>query len=498
MAQLPTAEALGERPIPRPVTSVAVADTGHEARALQELGRTVTEMGTKLAEARRGAEYNDALGKASEELEVKASEFSRDQDFKTAPNRFKGIAKTIGETYAKSIDDGVARDMFTREYGRRALERQIGVVKQAAKQEQDYHTAAMDDRESIYVRKAVEAPEGVERGAVLQEAQGDLAVMRAAGWISDVEAGKRERGLRAKIDQAVVTRDLAADPAITAARLSTDAGYAPNIDPVTRERMVDHAFRRAETERGRADRDAERARKAKGDDLMKNAWELQSQGRLTRGYVEGAKAFVEPSEYKALLTALEGRDVKDDPRAFAELQQLVYDNPREAEKRAFEYQSKGRITNETLASTLSRARGVDRQDGPRSPYERERQYITGVLKPSPFADDPAGAARHAEAMREFDDYANDGKRSDAELRAKADDITKRWSLTNMADLAKRTSAEVRNDPKVQLESLQRRAAQLKTEFDGKKITQQKFNQEMANINKAVKAAQAAETAGGRR
>lgn len=498
MAKLPTLDSLGPRPTAEPVASVAVARTGFEAQALQELGATIGKISEKITESRRGAQLTDALGKATEELELKAVEFQKDQDFKTAPTRFKSTTKTIGEIYARGIDDPVVKDLFTRQYAQKALAKQLVVLQGAAKQEQDYNVSALDAREGVYAQQAAAAKTPLEREMVLNEARGDLAVMRRAGWISDVDAGKRERGLLSRVDQAVVTRDLSIDPMETARRLSTDPEYAKNLDPLSRERWVDQGFRRAETERVRADREVERERKALGDAKLKEAFDLDAKGKLTRTYVESIRDVVEPSEYRSLLKALEGGgDRKDDPAAFSELQRLAYDDPKEAERLAFQHHQAGRIKNDTLASVLNRARSVDRQEGPRTEFERSRQFLTGVFKPSPFVSDPSGAARAALVLREFDDFATSGKRTDDELRKKSDEIAKRFAIVDMVDLAKKTSVGARNDPKVQLDAIAARGTKLMADLEAKKITPDKFNREMASLKHAKDAAERALQLNGR-
>lgn len=489
MAQLPTAAALGETPIPQAATSVASARTGFEAQATAELGSAIEQIAEKIQKARRGAQLADALGRAQEDLETKGLEYQRDQDFKTAGARFAKEASTIGETYAKTIDDPVTRDLFSREYVQKSLTRRLEVIKSAAKQEQDYNVAALDQREDLYARQAVAAPEGVMRDAVVNEARGDLAVMRRAGWISDVDAAKRERAILSKMDQAIATRDLSENPIEASRRLSLDPAYAPNLDPLTRERLVDAGYRRADAERSRAEREQDKERRKQSDDTMVQAFDLEAKGQLTRGFVDKARAIVSPSEYHGLLKALEGGAQKDDPAAYARLQKLSYDDPKEAERLAFQYHKAGHIKNETLAGVLSRARGVDRQEGPRTEYERSRRFVTDSLEPSPQVQDPAPRARQALAIREYDDFASSGKHTDQELRDKSNEIVKRLALVNMTDLATKTSAGVRNDPKSQLEELVKRGAQLQTDLDAKRLSPQKFNQEMAKLNAAKKAAE---------
>jgi hypothetical protein len=181
MAQLPTPESLGELPTPQPAVAVATPNVGYEAAAMAELGQTIEKIGTTIQRARRASQLTDAMGSATAEMDTKAVEYQRDQDFKTAPSRFRSDVKTISDSYAKKIDDPVVRDLFTRQFAQKAMAQTLTVIKGAAKQEQDYNVGQLDQREDVYVRQAVDSASPIERDAVLNEARADLAVMRRAG-----------------------------------------------------------------------------------------------------------------------------------------------------------------------------------------------------------------------------------------------------------------------------------------------------------------------------
>jgi hypothetical protein len=291
----------------------------------------------------------------------------------------------------------------------------------------------------------------------------------------------------------VTIRDMSADPLTTAQKLSLDPKYAPNLDPLMRERLVDQGFRRANEEQAQKERQADKDRKQQADDLMLTVFDMQAKGQpITNDVVAKARAIVSPSEYHTILNMKNGVEVtRDNPQAFATLESLVYDNPEEAKSRAFQYQRAGLIKNETLAAVVSRAQSVMKPEGPKSEYERSRQFIVNSLKPSDIVPDPAASARFALATREYDDYAANGKPSDADLRKKADEILKRHSLVDMVDMARRTSIEVRNDPKSQLDEVQKKATKLQVDRDAGRITPQKYNTEAAKLNEAKKSAERA-------
>ncbi len=196
------------------------------------------------------------------------------------------------------------------------------------------------------------------------------------------------------------------------------------------------------------------------------------------------------------MAGLRGEDRKDDPTTFAMLEGLVETNPAEARRQAFTQHRNGRITNQTLSSINSRTRSIERQEAPRSPYERERTHIVNVLKPSEFVTDPAPGARFALAIREFDDYAAVGNRTDKELREKADEVVKRYSMIDMARIARETGLGAQPTPEQQLEALRQRALELISKKEAKTISESQFKKEMERLNKAREAAEKARSVNG--
>jgi len=463
---------------------------------LTQFANQIEQIGKGLFAAQREADLQDRIGKATAEISELELRFDKDQDFRTAPDRFKAETETIRDKYLDGVTDTAVATAFRKQFQQISLAKSINVRKDAWKKEIDYNRASLDANLDTYATAAANAKNPAEAAIVENQARIALASAQAGGWITAEDAGKRERSFLTKRDSAVVIRDLSIDPMMTATKLSLDPSYAANIDPVQRERLVDQAYRRADTEQKTRDAQAERERKARGDELLKDALAKQADGKLTRAYVDQIKDFIEPSEYKSLLAGLNGADRKDDPQAFAELQGLIYTNAVEAEARARVLHQNGRIKNETLASVISRSREISRQEGPRTEYERSRLFITDTLKPSALVNDPAGSARYALAIREFDDFMLVGKPTNKEIREKAEEIQKRFALVDMADLARRTAAGAQPTPEMQLQAIQVQAEKLIADKDAKKITEADFMKKMADLGKARVAAERAARANG--
>ncbi|MGH8679219.1 MAG: hypothetical protein ACREUQ_12835, partial [Burkholderiales bacterium] len=345
-----------ERPTARAIGGIVqireVGPGGAIGQGLQQLGAgiesgtgaiadAITEINRTLTTARRSAQISDALGKAMLETGELELEFQRDHDFKTAPTRFANRTEEIRKRYESTIDDAVVRGAFTKQYNRFAQTRQLNVLTFAIKQEADYNTAALDDHLDVFANAASGAANPAERAVIMQEAQLSIERMRQDRWITNVDAGNRSRKFLEKVDTFTVLHDMQSDPSETAVKLGLAAEYAPNLDPVVRERMIDNAIRQAQSLDALADRQAERLRKAREEETMKQAFELNAAGNLTRDWIDRNKAFVGATEYKAMLKMLDPSERKDDPTAYASLERLIYAAPESAERNAFRYHREG-------------------------------------------------------------------------------------------------------------------------------------------------------------
>lgn len=459
--------------------------------AVAELGAQASKIGQDMYQAQREADLQDRIGKATAEVGELELKLEHDPDFRTSPQRFQDGADAIRDKYLDGVSDGAVAAAFKKQFGTLSLAKSLSVRKAAFAKEKDYNVASLDSNIDVYATSAANAKNPAEAAVVEQQARLAIATMQQSGWISAEDAGKRERTFLSKRDSAIVIRDMSIDPMLTATKLSLDPNYVANVDPVQRERFSDQAYRRAESERKGADVAAERERKRRGDELQKEAFSRLDGGTLTRGYVEEIRAFIEPSEYRSLLAGLNGADRKDDPQAYSELQGLIYTNPESAHRRALVLHQQGKIKNETLSSVLARSREISRTEGPRTAFERERLFITNAIKPSDLVPDPSGSARYALVIREYDDYAMSGQRTDAELREKADSLLKKYTMVDMVDLARKTAAGAQPTPQQQLEAVQKDAEKLIAQRDAKTITQQEFNRRMEALNKTRRAAEKA-------
>lgn len=213
--------------------------------------------------------------------------------------------------------------------------------------------------------------------------------------------------------------------------------------------MISKAMALRNTMESDAEQAAEKLRKEKGDEMMKEALSRldpqPGQPRLDRAFIEQARYWVSPAEYKSLLQMQRGgltsdgsNSTKSDPGTYRHLQMLLRTNPEAAQREAFTAHANGLISNSDLSSITGKASTLDRQGGPKTVYERVRQYVTGSLDPGPMVQDPVGRGRLAAALNEFDAWVEgDGKtkRTDAEIEKRGEEIIKQWRLVDFKNTA---------------------------------------------------------------
>lgn len=451
------------------------------------ISRDYNEEIAREERARQAADLHDRIGRATNDLDLLQLDYERDQNFQTSPQRFKEDAGKIKERYLSDVKNPAVRQAFTQRFGEIELAKSLNVLKDSRAKERNYYQASLSNNIDVYARSAANAKNLEERDLVIEQAGLAIASAQQAGFITSVEAQSKLKTVRSKIDEQTILRDLSIDPILTANKLALDPNYASNLDPVQKERYTDQAYRRSESQRLREEVTAERDRKKRGDDLLKEAFNRQQKGTLTDEYVEQVRFFIEPNEYKSLKISLRGGAEKDDPKAYADLESLLYSSdPVEARSRAFQYHSSGLITNSTLGHFSDKANALDRQGGPKTQYERSRSYLVDTLKPSPTITDPVPAARMAVSLREFDDYVATGKRTDEEISKKADEILKRRSLVDMVSLVEKTGIGTRQIKDLKPEIV-KRVEQLNADLAAKRITVGEYNKRKDELNRQRKA-----------
>lgn len=236
---LPTAADLGARPDVVPQTAVTPVQPGGVEGALANAGEAISAIDDTMVKARRALQLTDAYGKATEALGTKVVEFQREQDFKTAPARFKAAAATIGTDIANGIDDPFVRRMFAEKFAPLAVANQLHVVQSAAKQEIDFGKGQLKDNLGAMAVGMANAESGFLKKSYEDMANSSIAEMRGTGIISDVEAV----GMRNHFYQSYFLTKRDIDPVAAMKDLQANSG---NMDPMVAAQLHDHLFRAAE------------------------------------------------------------------------------------------------------------------------------------------------------------------------------------------------------------------------------------------------------------
>jgi hypothetical protein len=327
MPRLPSELDLGQRPVPEAApTFAAPAGAEAPARAAEGVGNSIEEIGFTLQRARRAAVLADTLQKSQQDLDAKQIAYQRDPDFKTIPQRFKGEADQIGQSYAQQIEDPVVRQVFTREYGRFATAKQFSIMQTAAKKEGDYNVSTLDSFQEQSSLSYAAATNEMERTVIANQYKMAVGEMAHAGWITQTDAEKRMKQFAQRTDQAIAMQDINNNPNDAIQRLSDPAQY-PRMDPTERERLIRAADVRLRQQQAEARLAQEQAEK----DAREQLFQKLAAGRLTvRDIMNSNASPVAQEHYLEILhqrskEALE-RPVRQEPSVFLNALQGIRDH----------------------------------------------------------------------------------------------------------------------------------------------------------------------------
>lgn len=131
--------------------------------------------------------------------------------------------------------------------------------------------------------------------------------------------------------------------------------------------------------------------------------------------------------------AIAGRTTKSSDAAVRRLFELLGSDPIEAERFALDANRRGVLNQDDMKQGITKARDTLRQQGPKSEYERSRNYVIQSLDPGPTVTDPAERTRYAEAVDMFDRWVSEDKRTDDEIFKKGREVVRRFQFISMRD-----------------------------------------------------------------
>lgn len=289
-----------------------------------------------------------------------------------------------------------------------------------------------------------------------------------------------------------------------------------NLDPLKRSQLMDRAERRAEAEERervrrieKNEREAEKHLKAESAEVEKDGYELESNGKLTREWLNENRDRLDTNAYKYFSAALEpGREnIRDNVDTLSTLTTSMYSG-QDITTDLVRAHKDGKIKNETFRSMMEKNSSMRNQDGPKSEFDRTRSYITKALQPGPFDKDfTNSSARMADALDMYDRFVSEKKRTDDEIESYGKTIVQRFKSTlvseNRLSLPRPYNAGTITNQAIKLEDLDKADADILAAIDAGTMTEKEAAREAKVLsdwrqvieNEAQQTAMAAEKKG---
>jgi hypothetical protein len=421
--------------------------SGPDYTPLQNALNGLVDVFARQEEADRQVKFREITGRYSLDLRRQALQLSSEGDPATRPERFRIAKDQIREKALKELDEtGVGGgDLFNIDYEESALSEEFQLRKGASAELAKQTEARLEVTLDGYSRMAGE-------GSAEQQAQfrdlGGLAISDAMekGVLDPLEGVKKLQKFRSDIVTAQVRRDIYARPHDAEQALLGD-GYK-DLSPEARIQWLERASSKAESQERtalaneeRAYRMAERYEKDRADQLQKAGDKFLLEGHMTPEWLEGHKEELSAGDYRYFSESLrrdaekaaEGPKIKTDPHTYADLMGFAMDGQdvRTPAREAFLDQQ---ITREDYDRITSRVEGEQSSGGRKPAWQKQgEEYIRNYFGAQ--ADmDPTAAARKAEALDHYYDWASTHQDADPTAASKArDDIVKSMDLLHLKE-----------------------------------------------------------------
>jgi hypothetical protein len=433
----------------RPVEQPRMNAADPIGAAVGQLGAAIGELDAAARRARQAdavagaqAEYYAGLADLRGRLEANDPEFAGD-----AVSAFTTRAAELRDRVAERIQDGGARNTFTRAASLDIARDRIDVVRFTARRQAESSRAALMGEMDGYAQRAAAATEPGLRARELAAAEAAITARVASGALGADDGERMRQGFRSQVDEAGVRNLLTTNPA-AAVRALSDPALFPGLRADRRAMLMDTASNRADAAADRALRQSELAeRRAErtarlGADRAANeflglvdAAQRGEPGAVMPGreFLDRHRDYLAPGEYRALLAARNAAPPeRDDPRTIADLQPRVHtDDPDTFRREAARALETGRIRVETYRSMIQQNEGARRDDAPASAFRSGRSFVSDALDPGnvvggEFMRGPLAEAR-SRALADYDRWFRQNPNASADVAmAQADQLVMRY------------------------------------------------------------------------
>ncbi|WP_428668029.1 hypothetical protein [Reyranella sp.] len=471
----------------RPAASrVPIADGGGSDALLYFTAKLNDTLEREAAISRVSA-LADATSGLQNALDQKRIELSTDPDIAGREAKFRQFAQAQYAQASGGMDRETAA-LFKRTANPMADAMSSSVRHGAQKDTLDKALGALNDSTDKLVTASGDARNANERAALLDQADTLLKQARDGQILSEAQYQAARKATLGKADQAFALKLIRDNPGGTAAALGK-AEFLPNLDPVTRQNLVDRAgaevLRRtnlAYTQEARREVAERRATALNSNTIMKEVVDAAATpDGISDDLLARAKAVVPWHDYQAAKKLKVGGGDVDSKAALATIVPDI--DTRDVSKDLSDALLKNEITGPTYKSLLERNRAALKDDQPQSPYRQGRDYIKTVLDPAAAGFGGGGAlggitaGLRADALMEYDTWADANRdKIKADPRLASDyalEVGRRYKLAEFAGTTQTLGLPRFTEvPKAQFDepALDAATAETKRRFEAGEIT----------------------------
>lgn len=467
-------------------------------RAGLQMAERAAALEEKKARARDAVEAVKATTAATRTLNDSAYEIERDGDFKTGEQRFDQTAQGLSQL-GEGIKDPERKAMFDAHIQGLVESRRVQLRNSLFKKEADDAVGALDENLDTLSKAAAGATTPLERSQHQSAAAANIKAMRDSGFIDAKGAVNLMQKFNSKIDQVQVEQDIARDP-LGAERKLADPRYAPNMDPVQREKaatraasIVDRIERRKIADEEKNERRADRMITEQGKVVSKELWSMwdpnPNKSRLTEEGVERYKSFLPVDEYKSLRRAAlgENREVKDDRDTVGRLEPIL--SQPGAPKQVDQAYNMGLLSDGTYRSMRTKAENLQTSNGPAKPYVAGRDYLSQALDPGQMGSDTfvrqALSLARVQALADFDTQVEQNPGiGRAEAVNMAQGLYRQYqnvAFDNMRIALPRPSGYEGSKADVKVEDVNAARRKVQADIDSKRISVEQAEQQLRQL-----------------
>lgn len=365
---------------------------------------------TELA-LKRMSDLAAATSTFQNDLDRKRLELAGDPDIAGREAKFQAYATDRHNKIAEGMDGKTAK-LFLRAANPVADSMSTTVRHQARTDLVDKAVVGLRSANDALVAKAGDARNPNERQALIDAMTVNIQEAFDKQWLTPAQFEAEKKATLTKVDQAEALRLIRENPSGMIQRLAK-SDFLPNLDPVTRQNLIDKAgseqLRRANlayTNEARAEVRERKALRLQGTEAMKNIIDLNETGQLTETTLQSYRGVLDETQWKAARGMLRGGATEDSKDALMPLETGI--GTRDMTSEINNALGANRITMATYRSLMSRNDAALKDDQPASPYRRGREQVIKGLEPGALLSGAAADIQRqalVNALREYDEFA---------------------------------------------------------------------------------------------